>query len=273
MRNLIWIFYFTAIHIAAAQDTSSVNTIQVNWGAATLQRQDLLVSPFIQNDISIGNIGLHYIRDAKYYQEISLAYRTYQTINGKSFDYFGTDSTLQSTYPHYHTFVNLNYAFGKIIQQSGQTAWLAGGSFVAEVNASNLNYGRNGTFAYFASFGFSIWGAVQYAISDKQQLQLTLTLPLFAWIARSPYLLNDDTYIENTYSHSGFKTFFAYLADGRFATWNTLQGFTFNAQYMYAISNKWEIGGRYDGYLLHYSDPVDLASVENIFSFSLGFKL
>lgn len=272
MRVLFVIFCLGYSLLSFGQDSTAQNSFQLDIGAAVLTRQDLLISPFVYSDFSVGNFGLQYKRDANVWQEASITYRSFETITGESFDYYNMDSSIASTYPHFHTFVDLDYFLGKLIMGTGKAKWLVGGSVLNDIDASNLNYGPTGSFAYFASFNLGVWGAWHYKIADNQKVQAKVTLPLVAWIARSPYLLNDDVFIENIYSHKSINTFFAYLADGNLTTWNTLQNFRINADYILQFSPGWDLGFSYDFYFLHYSKPVELTSFENSFFISVIYK-
>ncbi|MFN3939807.1 MAG: hypothetical protein ACK4IY_04420 [Chitinophagales bacterium] len=272
MRSLLFFFYLQSSIFIYCQDSILPNSFQLDIGSAILSRQDMLISPFIYSDFSVGNFRLQYNREVDYWQEASLTYRSFQTITGESFDYYNLDSAIRTAYPHFHTFVDLDYFLGKQIKEAGNVKWAVGGSLLNDIDASNLNYGRTGAFAYFASFNFGAWGAWHYKIDNNQKVQAKVTLPLVAWIARSPYLLNDDAYIANTYSHKGINTFFAFLADGNFATWNTLQSFRLNADYILQFSPGWDLGFNYDFYFLHYSKPLELTSFENNFLISVIYK-
>lgn len=273
LKTIITLLSISAIGICNAQDSLHYkNTYQVNWGLSTLNRQDILISPFAFSDVSIGNFGIKYRRDAKLWQEFSLTYNTFNTINGESFEYYNSDSTIAETYPSYHTYVNLDYYLGKELYNTEKIKYLAGGRFSNNIDASNINYGRNGAFAYFANFGIDIWGAMQYQFDEKNGVYLRLGLPVFSWVARSPYLLNDDEFIENISSHKSLNTFFAYLGDGNLATWNTIQSLDLLAEYNYHFYDQWVVGFAYGFNFLHYSKPLPLTSYENRITLTINYS-
>ena len=92
-------------------------------------------------------------------------------------------------------------------------------------------------------------------------------------MARSPYLINDDEFIENTFSHNGFSTFFKYLEGGHVVTWNELQSVEIGLNYQHMISEKWSLGAGWKFSFIHAALPKDLFSVQNNLSVMALLKL
>jgi len=87
-----------------------------------------------------------------------------------------------------------------------------------------------------------------------------------SWLARSPYLVNDDEFIENTSSHSGFKTFTSFIGDGKLVSWNSWQSFDLEIKYLSHLNKKWQLGAAYLFEFIH-SDrgkAVDISVMLNI---------
>ena len=99
-----------------------------------------------------------------------------------------------------------------------------------------------------------------------------LQLPLMSWLARSPFSINDDEYIENTTQNSGIGTFFAFLADGQLATWDKLQYLDFDCHYEYLLNQKWSLKGRYAFSFIHVQVPRPMTSVQNNFNITGTLK-
>lgn len=250
--------WLTFIAMAGSQH----NTLALRYGIGHYARQDQTFSPFVHPDWSALNIGLTYTHHAKMYQFADLEFGSYNPILVPSYDYDEDKQTL----PHNFTLVNLTYALGHSLRPEGDaTGFILGGFFEADVEPSNYNYARWSNFGYLATFSLGAWGQYDCIIHDKHTLRARAMLPLLSLVARSPYLVNDDEYIENTYSHNGFKTFFAYLGDGEFQTLNRIQQFELHLNYAYALSNKWHIGAGYSFRMIHAVRPTDFLSFRNTF--------
>jgi hypothetical protein len=256
MINLGLIFMCFSLSAVAQQ-----NSLSLRIGPGHIARQDQTFSPFIHTDVSLLNFGLRYERQAYLHQWADLSFGFYQPMLADAYLYDEDDQTQ----PHSFLLVDLTYALGKQMGNSGNSdPFILGGFFKADVQPSTYNYNPFSSFGYFASFGIGIWGRYAHTINDKNLLQLTGQLPVVALIARSPYLVNDDEFIENTYSHNGFKTFFAYMGDGKIHTLNRMQQLLLNLTYTYSLNEKWKMGGEYEFQVLHSSLPTNLLQFRNV---------
>ncbi|HZV44401.1 MAG TPA: hypothetical protein VFF90_07980, partial [Saprospiraceae bacterium] len=118
-----------------------------------------------------------------------------------------------------------------------------------------------------------LWAEYQYHITPKSKLTGKVLFPLVSQVARSPYLANDDEYIENNFDHNGVKTFFAFLGDGDLQTLNRIQQLEINLGYQHQLSDRWSIGGLYAFRFIHESKPLNFLSYRNTFYFNLAYSL
>jgi hypothetical protein len=177
-----------------------------------------------------------------------------------------------TAYPHSFTLIDVDYQLGNNIKEIQNATITAGGLFATDIHAMNYVYGRVSNFGYVASFGLGVFGTYERLIKVKSKLAATLKLPLVAWLARSPYLVNDDEFIENISSHSGFKTFTAYVGDGQLATWNKIQTLDLELKYESDLSERWELGAAYLFEFIHSSQYRNLLSFRHSLNFSATFK-
>lgn len=272
-HRLLLTFTFTFCvlgYVQAQRDTTSHLTLSL--GPAHLSRQDLVFSPFIHKDLSPLTVGLKYEKNKKVHQFARLDYAGFSTGIETPYDYL-LDGETETAYPHSFTFVGLDYGLGKWMGKGGKIQSLAGGSINTDIQALNYQYGRASFFGYYATIGIGIWYKGVYQLSEKQRISGQVELPLVSWYARSPYLVNDDEFIENIYSHNGFTTFFAYLGDGTLVTWNKLQTVNLGFEYQYALSERWSIGASWQFAFIHASEPLPLTSVQNNLGVMVGLKL
>ena len=272
MRNSLLSTIITLVALTCfGQEQNKNNMLTLNFGTSYLARQDLIFSPMIHKNISFLNVGIDYTREAKLYQKASLRYGNFtpRVLTPYNFTIHGESHT---AYPHSFNFIDVNYLIGKIVKGSPKSTFTVGGLFVMDIQAMNYVYGRTSSFGYYSTLGLGVFGKHQYIISKKSNLTTTLQLPLMVWLARSPYLVNDDDFIENTYSHSGFKTFMSFMGDGQLVIWSRLQTFDLDIKYTYSLNEKWNLGVAYLFEFIHAIQPRNLLSCRQSINFSTNFR-
>lgn len=267
LSTLIWLVALNCF----GQGQNRKNILTLNFGPSYLARQDLIFSPMIHKNLSFLNVGIDYAREGKIFQKASLRYGNFNPEVSAPYD-FTIHGASHTAYPHSFNFIDVDYLIGKRLKESQKSIITFGGLFFMDVQAMNYVYGRVSSFGYYSTFGLGVFGKYRYTISKKSNLTTTLQLPLMAWLARSPYLVNDDEFIENTYSHSGFKTFMSFIGDGKLVTWNRLQTFDFDIKYTYALNEKWVLGVTYLIEFIHSSQPRNLLSYRQSIYFNANFR-
>lgn len=252
---------------------SAQNTLQISSGPSWLARQDLLFSPLIAKDLGIPAIQIEYERTGKWVHHARVGYRGFAISPVKNFQFWRSDTSepLQ-TLPHYFTFIDLAYGLGKKVAGNERNAFSLGASLSSQVDALNFNYGGSGAFGYFASFSLETWAEGRWQVAKRHSINAKLQLPLISWIARSPYLLNDDTFIENTASHNGVKTFLAFIGDGHLQTWNRFQKAAWSIEHQMALSERWAIGWAYRGELFRHTRPLAVTSLQQDIAIIIQYK-
>lgn len=259
------------VMILQAQGQDLKNNFSLSIGAGQFSRQDLVFSPFVHTDFTPINIGLEYTRNAKSYQNLKLRFASFNPMLTSPYEYI-LDGEKKVASQHFFTLIDLDYSFGKKISQTEKSNTIIGALFTTDVQMLNYTYGRIGSFGYYSTFGLGGFISKDYQINEKSQISGRLALPLLNWLSRSPYLVNDDEFIENISSHSGAKTFFAFIGDGKLATFNKLQTFDLEAEYTYQLHKKWDIGAGYLFEFIHSKEPRSLLSFRNSLFVSTTFK-
>jgi len=271
-RYLITLTIFCSLFQMALAQRDSLPQLTLSLGPAHLKRQDLIFSPFIHQDLSPLTFGLLYEKNKKVHQYVRLDYSGFEAGLFTPYEILH-DKETETAYPHSFTFVGLDYGWGKWFGKSPTFQSLIGASFNVDIQSSTYQYGLFSFFGYYASMGAGIWYKGIYQFSERHRLSGQVELPLVLWSARSPYLVNDDEFIQNIYSHNGVNTFFAYLEDGELATWDKLQAINFGFQYQYLLSEKWSIGAGWKFGYIHAKEPLPLTSIQHNVSILLGLKL
>ena len=246
--------------------------LQFSVGPSFLTRQDLVFSPFIHTDFSLFNGGLEYQCNKRGHQFFRMNYAGFETGLQTPYDYIFDDS-IATAYPHDFTFAQIAYGHGFSIGKRDTLRPTAGFAVQMDIQAMTYQYGRFSFFGYYSTTALNVWYRHTFPIGNKSRIIGMVEAPLVSWLTRSPYLVNDDDFIENTYSHNGFETFFEYLADGHIATWDEVQRVDLGLQYQYDLSRTWAVGAAYKFSFIHASEPRDLYSIQNNFNLTLGFKL
>lgn len=267
---ILFIFGLSAID-GSGQGTTGKNALSLHFGPAFIARQDLVFSPFIHGDFSFLNIGAGYTRKAKLFQKVNLRFANFNPMVAEPYE-FAVHGENYTAYPHSLSLIDLDYQLGKRISENQRSVITAGGLYSTDIQALNYVYGRIGSFGYYSAFGLGIFGTYERPVSEKSHLAATLQLPLIAWLARSPYLVNDDEFIENISSHSGLKTFMAFIGDGEFVSWNKMQTLDLELKYEYSLNERWGLSAAFQFDFVHVSQPRNLLSFRNSLDFSACYK-
>jgi hypothetical protein len=272
MRNILasLIIWLLAIN-CLGQELNRNNTLSLKWGPGFISRQDLIFSPFIHTDFSLTNFGVDYTREAKFYQKASLNYAGFNPMVSSPYKFTIYGETEEAS-THHFTMIDLDYLIGKKFRETDKSTITAGGLFSADIQSMNYVYGRISSFGYYSAFSLGIFGRGKVLLNEKSSLSATIHLPLVAWLARSPYLVNDDEFIENISSHSSFNSFLAFIGDGELVTWNRLQAVDLEIKYTYRLSDRWELGAAYWFEFIHAGQPRNLLSYRNSLNLSVIYK-
>lgn len=270
LKSTLSIIALTAI-LNQVQGQGLKNNLTLSLGAGHIARQDLVFTPFIHRDFTPLNIGLEYTRSANFYQKLNLRFASFNPMLTSPYEYAINGETKVAS-QHFFTFIDLDYAFGKEIKKTEKSTTTVGALVATDVQVLNYVYGRIGSFGYYSNIGLGGFISKEYTLSEKSRISGRFALPLFNWLSRSPYLVNDDEFIENISSHSNVKTFFAFIGDGKFATLNKLQTFDLEATYTYQLHRRWGIGVSYLFEFIHSKEPRSLLSYRNSLFVSANFK-
>ena len=141
-----------------------------------------------------------------------------------------------------------------------------------DVDLLSYAYGRTGNFGYFTSAGVGLFVERDWILSEGGRFDLHLTLPVASWVSRSPYLVNDDEFIDNIADHSELRSLVAFVADGRFRTFTAVQAATLSADYRYPLLSRVHVGLGLRLAGLRTDDPRPLRSLELAIPVSLTFN-
>lgn len=262
---------FLIVPLLRSQDTRNTQ-LQLNIGPSLLTRQDLVFSPFIHNSFSLLNGGLELQRNKIGYSFWRLQYAGFESGLATPFEY-RLDDSIAIAEDHSFTMLQLAYGCGFKLNKKDSIPPILGFGLQLDVQAMTYQYGLFSFFGYYSTTAFNIWYRQVVPMGQRCRWIGQAEIPVVSWMGRSPYLVNDDEFIENIYSHNGFTSFFEYYADGHLATWNELQRVDIGIQFQYDLSDRLTGGIAYKGSFIHASEPRDLYSAQNNIHLTLGLKL
>lgn len=99
-----------------------------------------------------------------------------------------------------------------------------------------------------------------------------LALPIFSYLARSPYTGQDDPYLERIMVHGDLKIFVQQLKSGNIQSWGTSRMVDVELSYNYALNTRWDIGITYLFSMNLHNNPVQYTSIENVFYLGTTFN-
>ncbi|NUO02394.1 MAG: hypothetical protein HUU01_17445 [Saprospiraceae bacterium] len=251
---------------------SSRERFSLNIGLSTIARQDQIFSPFIHSGSSFTNFGLTWERSKRLSQFLELQFSTIAAASSDPYDYsWHPDPEQFSTYPPNFTFLELNYGMGKSWQR-GNGVIRAGGVLENNIQAFNYNAGPFSSFGYFITSSIAPQVGLTLPAGRRGVFDIALVAPLLSWTARSPYLVNDDEFIENTSNHNSLKTLVQFIGDGELQFPDQLQKLTFSARYLYDPGKRIDVGLAYRLQFIRHTDPLPLTSYQHQLCIQIGLK-
>lgn len=230
--------------------------IGYNWQ----QRQDLVFSPFIQKGGGPQQISLSYARHKKWQQtaQLCFAQTTAQYAPTFRYGYWGEEVEWEQSVPHQFTQLDLSYALGRVVATGHRHQFSVGAALAFDLDALTYNNARAGHFGYFMALDAAVWGQWTLQMTPKDRLSARVQGVPVGWVARSPYLINDDDFIHHTASHRALRTLGNFFADGALYTLNHYQRASLTLRYDRSLKRRWAIGLIAQQHLLHHASPLSL---------------
>lgn len=249
----------------SCQSAASQNSLELTYGLRHYQRQDLTFSPLIFKGTAPINLGMSYQRTGEKLQtKVHIDLAGFACRSVAAFEYSKWDEVGPLTVPPSNFWmIGMGVDHLRQIRGSGRPmTWYAGLSLRAQLGALFYEFGEYGAFGYTTVAALSPSVAGVWKMSEKNSLHFSLSLPLFNWIARSPYAINDDEFIERQSNHRAMKTLLRLSGDGHWASLGQVQAGTFSVKFNRTFHAKWALSLGYDFSLLRAQDPHPLTAME-----------
>jgi len=248
-----------------------INSVGISWGFGNLKKQDLIFSPFVHQSWSPVHVAVEYERSGKLEQRASIRFGQYGAHTGELFLYILEGETFTKL-GHTFTQVDLNYSLGLELKENEQWQFILGGRFRNRFQLADYDFGPAEPFAYHIPLGLDAWFSLNFVPVNRHRFETNLYLPLFSYVARSPYMGQDDGYLERISVHGDLKIFFEHVKTGEIQSWGTSQIVDLDLRYHYALSDRWELGAAYRFSMNLHSTPAQFRSYEQLFLISTAFK-
>jgi hypothetical protein len=256
------LFSWAATPARAQQQTGS--RIGIAWGALHLKHQDLIHSPFVHGGMAPTSVALQYERSGR---RVHMARVAYSTVTSRLTAPYPIQmgGHEHATLPHRYHLLEATYQWGLRLNwpASDRHSAAVGAAVRLDLQATDYNYGVENNFGYFMGPSLNAWYGHSLALYDGTRLAARVLTPLLSWVARSPYLVNDDRFIENISSNSPAATVLAFLADGRLAGFDQLQRIDFALELERVLHGRFALGTAYRLEWLRMPEPRTLTSVRN----------
>lgn len=258
--NLFILFIAFSCQLAVSQ-----NALELTYGLQHNQRQDLTFSPLIFKGTAPINLGLSYQRTGKKSQtKAHIDLTGFACRSVAAFEYSKWDEVEPLTVPPSNFWmIGIGADHHRQIGGSGRPiTWYAGLSLHAQLGALFYEFGEYGAFGYTTVASLSPSVAGLWKMGEKTSLHCSLSLPLLNWIARSPYAINDDEFIERQSNHRAIKTLLRLSGDGHWASLVQVQAGRFSAKFNRSFQKNWALSLGYNFSLLRAQGPHPLTAIE-----------
>lgn len=247
------------------------NQFSVSVGSSMLARQDLIYSPFVHSDQSFLSFAMKYTREKKSYQywDISFMFNSSQRGTRTEIDMGGHRHGFN---PHEFLLISSAYGIGLPLKHSERKKEWLGAALKIDLQAAFYSFVMSDMFGYYIDHSVNGWYRRHFIIGNRHNLAARIELPLISWLARPPYLAEDDGFIENISSHNKSKILLAFIKDGQFTTWNTVQRVNLDAGYSYPVAKRLNIGADYRFVFIRSAEPKTLLSVQHILNLTSTIK-
>jgi hypothetical protein len=245
-----------------AAQVGTANRIGVSTGITHLAHQDLIHTPFVHGALSPVSFAVFYHRDGARRHFAEVRYSALDSRLTEPYPIIYEDHW-HGSLPHIYVLLDGLYGLGVNLPAAENHGAALGAAFKLDLQAADYNYGLEYNFGYFLSAGLNAWYQQELRLSPKHRVSGRAMAPLVSWVARSPYLVNDDQFIENIASESRLGAARAFLADGELASWDRLQRLDLSLDYEYAVTSRVDLGASYRFAYLHSRDPRPLTSLQN----------
>lgn len=273
MHHIFKCVGFVLFTMLSAAASAQGGALSLSTGAHHIARQDLVLSPMVQRGWAFPNVTITYShQDSRVRQAARLGYDGYLIGNKDIYTFHelvnGKEAT---TAPTDYLFVDLAYEAQWTLPDSGATRVMVGGGLCGQLGSLNQGY-TYPSFGYTIFFGIGPSARVEHVLDERTKLHGEFSLPVLAWVARSPYAFNDDAFIEDQRSHKTVPTLGAFIADGGWASFGSFRRAMLRLGADRQYGTRWTLGLEYGLEYVDISQPQRLISFRNSLDLTATYR-
>ncbi len=250
------------------------NEIFLGFGPKVVFRKDQIKSPRLYSGPGLMSFLAGFRRNNEHdAHRVRLGFLTSTVRSQKDFNYLSwPDQESRTTEGDPLTSVRLSYAYLRNIPLRQDLVLRVGPALDMDLQQATYVYSAYGVDGHYGVFALDAFAEANYKHSDHHRFSAQLGLPLFAWVARSPYALNDDEQTAMNLEHNALKTLFRYIADGQFRTWNQVQAVRLAVRYDYVLSPRWGFSAEGEARILSVTKPRPLMTQDYGINFAVSYR-
>jgi hypothetical protein len=246
--------------VVMAQE-SYASRITIAAGASHVSHQDLTHTPLVHGGTTPRAPGIRFERIGRWQHFVEASVTSVASRRREPFPVLHGDHG-HDTAPHAYVFADASYGVGRRVPAPAGSA-AVGAAARLDLHVTDYSYGVEKNFGYFISPSLDVWYRHEIELGSRQRVSARAQAPLVSWVARSPYMVNDDRFIENIASNDPLRIALAFLADGELAGWSRTQRLDLGLDYHYLLSRRLGVGASYRFAFLRDSEPRPLTSVRS----------
>lgn len=220
---------------------SSVDEISLAYSPRVIIRDDELLSPRVYRGGTPVAITLRYARtNERDAHRVRFDFAAATLYSQADFEYYGwPEGELASTEGSPVTYIRVDYAYLRSVALPPGFHLRLGGAVDIDLQPMDYVYGPYAVGNYFGAFTLDARGEFEYEVNEKHSLTTELSIPLFGWVMRSPYSVQDGRTIRDNEDKKPARTFFRYVGEGEMQTWNRYRGLRLGLRYDYYPGETW----------------------------------
>ena len=232
------------------------HTLEIAWTTDYRARQDDLMSPLVHQGIApFGGLFAYRSHGPRNAVLAGLEVDSVPAKSGPTFE-IATDDGPARTYPSSWVTARIPVGWGRRVVRTDDVDLAIGGMFDTRIEVLSWSYAVTYTTGYSGTFTLGPWADGRWRPADRWTLEGSITLPLFGWLARSPYALNDDEYIRANQTHNALVAFGAYFANGGLTWVGDHQAVRTRAGAAFALAGRTSLVAAYRFEVLHFTEPL-----------------
>lgn len=279
MKNVIlFMLEVLGIFIAlnAHAQSATQRTLGITYGYQHYSRQDQLFSPLVYNGTAPLNLQLSYhVNAANSQQNAYLSFGMYNMSAHDAYDFTEDfDEFKERTlYPSSFQMIRLGYGYARKFGKDQKLIYNAGLRLDGQIEAMFFEMGFASIFGYTTTFALAPSIGADYHFNRKTSLSGQLSVPVLGFVARSPYALNDDDYIERQSSHNNLSTIVNLIGDSELRSFGTYRQVDIGLHLQHQLARNTALRLGWQARWYEITEPKRVLALQNGFNAGVHFKL